>query len=254
MWGIGVGAPAVTYHRAGVVTWAYSLKWRDYPLKEKLAAHFNLPIIVDNDVNLAALGELWFGAGQNTQNMVLVAVGTGIGAGVVINGALYRGAHEASGEVCNIIPGREYLGQSFQEFGALESLASNLGIARRARQGLAGRLDPSALESLGADEVFAAARQNESWACGVLAETVDYLAIGVVSIVACYDPELIILGGEIARHADLIVEPVLKRIEGALPIPPRLVASSLGSREVVMGAITNVLHNTEDFYVVQKLS
>jgi predicted NBD/HSP70 family sugar kinase len=254
IWGIGVGAPAATYHQQGVITWSYSLNWRDYPLKAKLAGHFNLPVIVDNDVNLAALGEYWFGAGQNVQNLVVMAVGTGIGAGIIINGSLYRGAHEASGEICNIIPGREFLGKSYEEFGALESLASSLGIANRARQILADRLSNSELERLNADDVFAAARRGEDWAKQLLAETVDYLAIGVTSIAACFDPELIILGGEFARSADLLVEPILNRLQGVLPIRPCLIPSQLGSRAVVMGAVTNVLHNTDDFYLVQKLS
>lgn len=254
IWGIGIGAPAVTYHQTGVITWAYSLNWKDYPLKARLAEHFRLPIIVDNDVNLAALGEFWFGAGQNRQNMVLLSVGTGIGAGIIINGALYRGAHEASGEVCNIIPGREFLGRSYQEFGALESLASNIGVAERARLVLKDRFPQEVLENLDAHDVHLAARRGEDWAQQLLSETVDYLAIGVVNIVACFDPELIILGGEIAQYADLYIEPILERIKGALPQQPCLVASSLGNRAVVMGAITNVLHNTEDFYVVQKLS
>jgi predicted NBD/HSP70 family sugar kinase len=254
IWGIGIGAPAVTYHQTGVITWAYSLNWKDYPLKSLLAEHFKMPIIVDNDVNLAALGEFWFGAGQNRQNMVLMAIGTGIGAGIILNGALYRGANEASGEVCNFIPGREFLGKSYQEFGALESLASNIGIANRARLALKDRLSPTELDCLDAHDVYLAARCGEDWARDLLSETVDYLAIGVVNITACFDPEVIILGGEIAQYADLYVEPILERIKGALPNQPFLVISSLGNRAVVMGAITNVLHNTADFYVVQKLS
>ncbi len=131
--GIGVGAPGVTLHKEGIVTWAYTLHWDKFPLKAKLAERYDLPITVDNDVNLAALGELWFGAGQNVQDMILIAIGTGIGAGVIIDGALYRGSKEASGEIGNMIPGREFLGKNYQDFGALESVASGTGIAARAR-------------------------------------------------------------------------------------------------------------------------
>jgi predicted NBD/HSP70 family sugar kinase len=254
VWGIGIGAPAVTFHQTGVISWAYSLNWKDYPLKSRLAEHFRMPIIVDNDVNLAALGEFWFGAGQNRQNMILLVVGTGIGAGIIINGALYRGAHEASGEVCNIIPGREFLGKSYQEFGALESLASNTGLANRARSVLKDTVSPVQLEKLDAHDVYWSVRRGEAWALQLLSETIDYLAIGIVNITACFDPELIILGGEIAQYADLYLEAISARIKGALPKQPCLVASSLGNRAVVMGAITNVLHNTADFYMVQKLS
>ena len=95
----------MTQHKEGVVTWAYTLKWNDYPLKAKLVERYNLPIAVDNDVNLAALGELWFGGAQNVSNMVFITIGTGIGAGVIIDGALYRGRtkHRArSAHMCPI--------------------------------------------------------------------------------------------------------------------------------------------------------
>ncbi len=94
---------------------------------------YKLPITVDNDVNLAALGELWFGAGQNVQNMILITIGAGIGAGIIIDGTLYRGSTEASGEIGHMIPGREFLGKSFIDFGALESVASATGIVEKAR-------------------------------------------------------------------------------------------------------------------------
>jgi glucokinase len=252
--GIGVGAPGITQHKEGIVNWAFTLNWRDYPLKAKLVERYGLPIVVDNDVNLATLGELWFGAGQNAQNMVLIAIGTGIGAGIIIDGALYRGAREASGEIGHIIPGREFLGKQYAEFGALESWASGTGIAERARQALNGQRDPANLESLLAEDVFDAARQGEEWAQAVIDETVDYLAIAIANISVSFDPELIVLGGGVTRSADLLVEPILRRIDGAIPTLPRLVVSTLGRRAAAMGAITNVLHNTADFYVVHKLS
>jgi glucokinase len=113
--GIGVGVPGITRHEEGIVSWAFALKWRDYPLKAKLAKRYDLPILVDNDVNLAVLGELWFGAGQKATNMILITIGTRIGAGIIINGALYRGSHEAAGEIGNMLPGSDYLGKHFEE-------------------------------------------------------------------------------------------------------------------------------------------
>lgn len=252
--GIGVGAPGVTLHQEGIVTWAPSLNWRDYPLKERLTKRFPLPVIVDNDVNLAALGELWFGAGQGYQNMVLISVGTGIGAGIVIDGALYRGAHEASGEVGYILPDRSFLGKEYPGFGALELLASGTGIAERAKKVAKDNGYQFLGEDLTAEEVFNAARQGEKWAKVVVDETVDYLAIAVASICSVFDPELVILGGGVARSADLLIEPILERIKGGVPVKPQLVASTLGRRAAVMGAITNVLHNTDEFYIVHKLS
>jgi glucokinase-like ROK family protein len=252
--GIGVGAPGITLHREGIVKWAFTLNWKDFPLKARLAERYNLPIIVDNDVNLAALGELWFGAGQNTQNMVLVAIGTGIGSGIIIDGALYRGSTEASGEIGHMIPGREFLGKDYLNFGALESVASGTGIAERARRALDSRRGSLDLENLLAEEVFEAARQVQDWALTIINETADYLAIAIANLAVSFDPELIVLGGGVTRSADLLVEPILRRINGMIPAPPKLVISDLGLRGAVMGAITNVLHNTGNFYIVHKLS
>jgi glucokinase len=252
--GIGVGAPGITHHKEGVVKWAYALNWRDYPLKAKLTESFHLPVTVDNDVNLAALGEWWFGAGQNTQNMILIAIGTGIGAGIITEGALYRGASEASGEIGHMIPGKEFLGKRYIEFGALEYLASETGIAERARQTLKDQRDAAVLKNLLAEDVFDAARQGQAWAQSLVAETVDYLAIAVANLSVSFDPEVIVLGGGITHSADLLVQPILRRLDGVIPTLPRLEISPLGRRAAVMGAIINVLHNTDDFYLLRKLS
>jgi glucokinase len=252
--GIAVGVPGVTLHREGIIVWAPSMEWRNYPLKKKLTDHFHYPITVDNDVNLAALGELWFGAGQNSRNMVLITIGAGIGAGVVIDGALYRGSDEASGEIGYLLPGREFLGRRYDNFGALEELASGTGIAQIAREALRGKRDPLALEKLEAEDVFDAARHGESWAVTIVDDVVDYLAIAFASLNSYLNPDLIILGGGVARSSDLLVEPILRRLEGTIPTPLHMAVSTLDRRAAVMGAITTVLHNTSDFYVVHKLS
>jgi glucokinase-like ROK family protein len=252
--GIGVGAPGVTLHEEGIVKWAYTLDWKDFPLKARLAERYALPITADNDVNLAALGELWFGAGQNVRNMILIAIGTGIGAGVIIDGNLYRGANEGSGEIGNMIPGREFLGKNYQNFGALESTASGTGIAERARALLKSQRSKVDVENLTSEDVFDAARLGQEWAWTIINETVDYLAIAIANLACSFDPELIVLGGGVSRSADLLIQPIQRRINGALPTAPKLVVSDLGLRATVMGAITNVLHNTSNYYVVHKLS
>ena len=252
--GIGVGAPGVTLHEAGIVSWAYVLQWEQFPLKERLSARYDLPITVENDVNLAALGEHWFGAGQNIRNMVLLAIGTGIGAGIIIDGNLYRGAHEASGEIGNMIPGREFLGKDFHQFGALEQVASQTGMTIRAREILAGTLREEELEALTVDGIFDAARRNEPWAWLVMNEMVDYVSIAIANLVSAFDPELVVLGGRISPYADVLLPPVTARLKQAIPNPPKLVISYLGLKATVMGAITNVLHNTSNFYVVHRLT
>lgn len=252
--GIGVGAPGITLHNEGLVKWAYTLNWQNFPLKARLADRYSLPITVDNDVNLAALGEFWFGAGQNTRDMILMAIGTGIGAGIILDGAIYRGASEASGEIGNMLPGREFLGKNYQEFGALEGVASGTGMVNRARSLLVSKRSQAELDNLSIHDIFTAAWQGQEWAWSVINETVDYLSIAIVNLATLFDPELIVLGGDVARSADLLIEPIMRRMAGTMPVLPKLVASNLGLRATVMGAVTNVMHNTSNFYFVHKLS
>lgn len=238
--GIGIGAPGVTLHHQGIVKWAYTLHWKDFPLREKLMQKYDLPIIVDNDVNLATLGEHWYGVGQNVQNMVLIAIGVGIGSGIIIDGALYRGSHDASGEIGHMITGREYLGKPYIDFGVLESMASGTSITE--------------ITKFSPDEVFDAARRQEGWALEVLEGISEHLAVAVANIAVTFDPGLIVLGGGITRSADLLVPMILGKIQNTIPSPPKLVVSKLGIQATVLGIIPNVLHNTFNFLVVRKLS
>jgi glucokinase len=252
--GIGVGAPGVTLHHEGIVQWAYSLHWQNFPLKARLSERYQLPITVDNDVNLAALGELWFGAGQNCQNMILITIGTGIGAGIIIDGALYRGSHEASGEIGNMLLGRDCLNRDYLDFGALESIASGTGIVARARQTLKDRRSTDDLETITAEEILTAARQGKKWATNLIDPMVDHLAVCIANLMVAFDPELIVLGGGLSPSLEPLIAPILARLQNTIPVPPRLVVSNLGLKACVMGAITNVLHTTSNFYVVHKLS
>ena len=248
--GIGVGAPGITLAEAGVVTWAPSLGWRDLPLKSLLTKRFGLPTFVENDVNLVALGELGFGAGRGKKNVVSIAIGTGIGSGVIIDGILYRGMHQAAGEIGYLLPGVEYLGRRFDVFGALENLASGTGIAERAHSDLDARGLSNAYPDITSEEVFHLARKGEAWAQDIVNLTVDYLALAIANITCILDPEVITLGGGVGRSADLLVEPILNRLQGVIPYQPNLVASPLDKRAALLGAVTLVLHEVLDYSVV----
>jgi len=129
--GIGIGVPGVTVTPAGIVRWSPALNWRDFPLQDKLAQRFALPVFVENDVNLAALGEWSFGAGRGTHSMVCLAIGTGIGAGIIVEGTVLGGAHFSAGEVGYLLPSTSFLGKPAPGFGHLESLASGSGVETR---------------------------------------------------------------------------------------------------------------------------
>jgi len=252
--GIGVGAPGITYYEQGIVHWAPTLEWRDFPLKNKLSERFHLPVVLDNDVNLSALGELWFGVGRGSNNLVLVIIGSGIGAGIIIDGGVYRGSHLTAGEIGFLLPDRSLLGIKREGYGALESLTSGACIAGKAKMMLAGKIPDDQLAKLTAEDVFNAYRLKEAWSQPIVLDAIDYLAQMVATLSVCFDPDCIVLSGGMAKSADLLIEPILERIEGVIPISPKIVVSKLGHRTAVLGAIVEILYNTADYYQVRKLN
>jgi len=251
--GIGIGVPGVTFHDKGIVEWAPSLEWRNFPLAERVSNQFNMPVIVDNDMNLSALGEMWFGAGREVNNLVVFNIGTGIGSGVVIDGAIYRGTNEMAGEIGYLIPGREYLEKEYPGFGALELLAAGTGIAQRARDALRNSnfINP---EKITAEDVFEAYRKGEEWSVKVVDDTIVYLAIAVAAVITFFDPEILVLNGGVSQSSNFIIEPLINLLKNRIPRIPPIVASKLGARATVFGAMINLLHNISDFYIVRKLS
>jgi glucokinase len=251
--GLAIGAPGVTHTREGIVEWAPSLNWRDYPLKRKLEKQFRVPVVVENDVNLAVLGEQWFGAGHGAHNMVLITLGTGVGAGLIIDGLLYRGHCEAAGEVGYFLSSRSELNRPYDQFGALESLVSGTGIAQRARAALEGRISPEQLAQLTSLDVFEAYRRREEWSYEVVNDTVDYLSVAIINVSTLLDPEVIILGGGVSESADVLLPGVEQRVRNVLPHAPTIRASTLGRRAAVMGAIAQVVHATSDYMVARRM-
>ncbi len=249
--GIGLGVPGATDLETGNVKLAPSLGWFDFPLKTRLEERYHHPLLIENDVNLAAIGELWVQP-NDVENLVLITIGTGIGAGVVINRILYQGSHHMAGEIGYTLPDRNLLGKTFSEFGALEQLASGNGIAMRARKLLQGKRPEESLESITAEEVFEAARKGERWANKILSETVDYLAQAIAFINQLLDPDVIILGGGVSRDADLLIQPILDRLQGSIPSLPKIEASRIGYQAAITGSIMKLMRINGNKFLVQK--
>jgi predicted NBD/HSP70 family sugar kinase len=195
----------------------------DRPFAGELHAALELPVTLENDINLAALGEQWHGVARGVADFVFLSVGTGMGAGLVLGGELHRGRHGAAGEVDFALVGLdETLDPSAPEVSALASE-------------LAGRsADPR--------EVFGAARNGDPGARAVVDEVARRIALHVASIAAVVDVELVVLGGGIGANGDLLLDPVARLLAGWLPFPPRLEVSTLGEAAVLTGALAVGLH------------
>ncbi len=252
--GIGVGVPGTVSIEDSSVMFASALDWINFPLKQRLVQDFQMPVIVDNDVNLSALGELWFGGHGAVENLVLITVGTGIGAGVILNGALHRGSHQAAGEIGFLPPDPAAFDRTYTGFGALEILASGTGMVERARAYLERQASADQHQQPTAEDICSAARRGEAWAAEVVKESVNYLTMAVAALAVCVDPQVVVLGGGVSLSADLLVEPIQRRLEGRLPAVPIVKASCLGYKAAVMGTIVNLVYHSSDFFVVKKLA
>ena len=182
-----------------------------------------LPVTVENDVNLAALGEGWRGVGRGVDDFVFVSVGTGLGAGLVLGGELHRGRNGLAGEVdlARLEP-------------ALDPSAPAL--SRLAAERAAGR-DTALSAPFDPRDVFAAARRGDAVARAVVAEEARRIALHVVPIAAVVDVGLVVLGGGVGSNGDLLVDPICRELAHRLPAPPRVEVSALGESAVLDGAL-----------------
>ena len=230
---VGVAVPGQVDAQSGRVIAAGNLRgWADVPLRDLLFRDLGVPIFVEQDANAAVLGERWRGCAKEMNNLVFLALGTGIGAGVVINGRLHRGFHYAAGEVGNFIVGREYLGQDREGHGNLELLVGGPKIRQEAKEA-------SGQEMAAADALRCA---EEDGRLQEMADDVaDYVAIAVVNIAAVLDPEAIIFGGGTSSAGEDLLERVRARVERELSIRPALIHSVLGEDAQLHGAVFGAL-------------
>ena len=232
--GIGVAVPGLVDAEAGVVLTAGNLDdWSRVPLRDLLETQLHIPVAIEHDANAAALGERWRGAARNLENFAFVALGTGIGVGIILGGQLYHGAHHAAGELGDLVVGREFLGQERGGQGNLAQLIGGKTLRRRAKQ-VTG-------DDLSAAEVISEA-DNDAELAAMADEVDDYLAMAIIAIAALLDPEAIIVGGGTAEAGEDLLDPVRERVAREVPALPIIIASALGSEAQLYGAVFAALH------------
>jgi predicted NBD/HSP70 family sugar kinase len=235
-----VGSPGVFEPTRGTVILAPNLPgWGRHGLVEALRDELGSHVGVENDVNLAAVGEQWKGHGQGVRNFGFLSVGTGIGMGLVLNGELYRGASGTAGEVAYLPVGADPYNHHVRRRGAFEEAASGAGVVRMAHElGMKGPLTPK--------RIFALARKRDPLGLQVVEREAQRLALGLAAVAAVIDLELVILGGGIGGNADLLLEPIGVQLRTLTPLRPRLVTSALGDDAVLHGAVATALAAAQD--------
>jgi glucokinase len=220
--GIGVGAPNGNIY-TGTIEYAPNLPWKGViPLAKLIQDKFNLPVKLTNDANAAAVGEMTYGAAKGMKDFILIALGTGVGSGIVANGELIYGHDGMAGELGHtiIIPdGRVHPGTGKK--GSLESYASATGVAKSAVEILNNTDKPSTLRNIPIDKidskaVFEAATAGDEVAKEVFEYTGRILGISLANFVMFSSPEAIILFGGLTKAGDLILKPTREHMEANL--------------------------------------
>ena len=212
--GIGIGMAGVIDGEAGICRYSPFFGWRDVPIAEPVAAHFGLPVCLENDVNTLTIAEQWFGYGHGVDHFVVVTVGRGVGAGIVVNGQFYRGTLGGAGELGHITLQEDGPPCGCGKRGCLETLTSDPAMVRQARAAITLR-ERTALakaEPLTLEAIVAAAEAGDELARRLLGDAGHWLGVGISHLVNILNPQMIIVGGEGVRAGEWRFGPMREAI------------------------------------------
>ncbi|MFE0461249.1 ROK family protein [Kitasatospora sp. NPDC058965] len=224
---VGVGTTGVIDGEGRVVKSVALAGWTGVPLEAELAARLPVPVLVENDMRLAVLAEHWRGAARGRQDVLYLHTGSRIGLGLLFGGVPYRGSHAAAGELGG------HPNSRWRAFHHVMDYAMSA--------------DPGELRAPAQAALFALerARAGDAEALAAVAAFANGLAEGLVTLVTPLDPELVVIGGSLARAGDLLVEPIRQYLGGVSLYPPQVLVSELGPDAVCLGAVRHTLNHAE---------
>jgi glucokinase len=243
IFGIGLAVPGITDPEQGTVAYSPAFQWHEIAVRPMLFQKLHLPVFIENDVNSAALAEKCWGVAKSFQDFVFISLGTGIGAGLILNGELHRGYQYAAGEIGYTIVDIHWL--KHQEtagrlsFGCLESMAAAAGIVRRAKElgfTKAVTATKEKTATMVTEDVFDAAKQGEPIALQVIEEITDYLAAGIINIALIVSPQAVVLGGGIAGAGEILRDMLQRKVNAVSPIKPEILLSAMHADAGLIGA------------------
>ena len=216
---IGMGIPGPVLNNS-VVKIAANFSWGDnFPAKELMEKISGKPVKVGNDVKLIALGETLFGAGRGYKNSITIPIGTGIAAGIIINGAIVEGADGAAGEFGHVVVNKQGYKCGCGLTGCLETYCSATGIIREGKRRLAENKENALyrringnVDSLEARDIFDLAKAGDKFCMNIVDWFCEYMAEGVGMLLNILNPEIIIFSGGVARAGDILLEGVKKNL------------------------------------------
>jgi glucokinase len=238
---IAAGAPGITDVHSGRVLSAPNLtKWRNVPLRDLLREKTHIPATIENDVNLAALGESWSGVASDCRNFVFLAVGTGVGAGIVVNGQLHHGANWSAGEVGYLLlPELSAEPLALSRPGSLESIIGGFAIESDWLRTVGKAGGPASCS-----EIFSKATLGNPTALKLLDRTARHLANAITNLGLILDASVVVLGGGLGTN-QVLLDAIRKLIQKNQFACPKVLASSLGVEAQLQGAVHVALQSAE---------
>lgn len=229
---VGVSVPGVVSGEDGIVGRTPELGWPTLALGKILRERTKIPVVLENDANALAFGELRRGAGQGASTLIAVLLGNGLGAGLVTNGMLHRGASSEAGEIGYMLMDRSSLQKSFGDLGDLENRVGAISITKAARQ---HGLNVPAGTLMTAQDLVTLAAEGNPVAQLMADEILDLIAIAIANMSVLLDPELVVVGTNRAPVPDTVIDGLTARLKGRIIRVPPLVRAELGENAVLVG-------------------
>jgi glucokinase len=243
----GIGVPAITDYKTGEIVSSPGLFQGQMNVTDFFEGHVPGPVIVENDVNMGVIGECWRGNGVGFSNVALLAIGTGIGVGIVVDGKLYRGATGFAGEIGYLqVDPLADADIEVSHFGPLERVASGNGIERLIPKYLDKYPDTVLTVESTAEEIFQAMRQGDLLAKMLVENMVKYLSFAISNMISILNPQRIIIGGGVAQAGEDFIHAITSRVRRLIPVHFELVPAGLGEDAAAFGAAATALLATEN--------
>jgi glucokinase len=254
---VGVAVGGLVDATRGVVrTLHHAHGWDNFPLQDYLTERLNIPCIIDNNANAAALAEVLYGVGTSERIVLYIGLGRGIGGGLVINGKIYHGTTCSAGEIGHLLVKENGPKCSCGKFGHLEAIASAQAISRTMiglsaeypeTEAAIHRITGARAERITAEQVFQLAATGDPIAQHIVDDMFTYLGIALANIIHLMNPGMIILGGQVTQAGELLLEPLQERLRDlCLPVASedvRIVLGKLGTEANIVGAVTLALQD-----------
>ena len=245
--GIGIGIPGALNVEEGIILFTPNIPFKNFNIVDPLKKKFEIPVFIDNDANVAAIGEYMFGAGKGFKDVIFITISTGVGGGAILNGNIYRGNTSNALEIghMTVAPGGPRC--NCGNIGCVEATSSGTAIGKRGQEALSSKVETSLrkYDNITSYEVFTEAAAGDAVCKEIIDNALNYLGIAVANTVSIFDPAVIIIGGGVSKAGDIVFETVRKVVDKrcfkSMAESVKIVPAGLGTDAGVIGAVALAL-------------